>query len=336
VVDGLEPDRTYPYQLSIDGQEIASGQVRTWPETAESCSFIVMGDFGNGGPAQRAIADQVARVVEQRAATANPIRFVLSTGDNIYALWGGPVMAGSGAADADWVPRFFGPYERILSSIPFYPVLGNHDGNETERRGDLDAYLDNFFFPGNRPARWYSFGYGGLIDFFALDTTSHTTAGPPAPAWRKGSEQHRWAEAAIRGSNAPWKLAWMHHPIFNAGPGHEKEWNEKRMKHFLDLFGDAGVQAVFHGHEHNFQVSRSNERSRWVRFIVSGAGGELRTGDVRPQMEEHNIEAWSAQRHFLTVDVTKERMSVTPVGTAPVKAVKADGSAFPLPLIVSK
>ncbi|MBE0657583.1 MAG: metallophosphoesterase [Bryobacteraceae bacterium] len=336
VADGLEPDRSYDYELTIDGRTAGKGRIRTWPAKAASCSFLVFGDFGNGSGDQRKIAEAMARVVKERAATERPIRFILSTGDNIYSVIPGIWLAGSGDRDADWVPRFFAPYKEMLGSIPMYPILGNHDGNESEKRGDLDVYLDNFFFPGNRPARWYTFNFGGLIDFFALDTTRNTERGPKAPVWLAGGEQHKWAERALRGSRAPWKLAYMHHPIFNAGPGHDEEKNYERMKHFLDLFGETGVQAVFQGHEHNLQISRSNERGHGIRFFVTGAGGELRRGDVRAKMESNNIEAWAAQRHFLIVDAGPDRLTVTAAGDEEIRPVRADGAAYTLPVTVER
>ena len=208
--------------------------------------------------------------------------------------------------------------------------------SESEKRGDLAVYLDNFFFPGNRPARWYSFNFGGLIDFFALDTTRITERGPRTPVWLAGKEQHKWAEQAMRASNARWKLVYMHHPIFNAGPRHEKEKNFERMRHFLDLFGETGVQAVFQGHEHNLQISRRNERGHGIRFFVTGAGGELRRGGVRAKMESNNIEAWAAQRHFLIVDAGADKLTVTAAGEEEIRPVRADGSAFEMPVTVDR
>src|SRR5579863_7216716 len=48
VIDGLEPDTPYPYQVQVNGQKIGEGRVRTYPERADKMAFFVIGDFGNG------------------------------------------------------------------------------------------------------------------------------------------------------------------------------------------------------------------------------------------------------------------------------------------------
>lgn len=334
--DGLQPDKEYDYSVSLPGRPVEKGRFRTWPESASQAAFLVIGDWGNGSKQQRRIAEAMTRLVAERAGGPRPIRFVLSTGDNIYSVIPGVFMAGSGSRDSHWGPRFFEPYAAILRSLPFYPVLGNHDGNESERRDDLTVYLDNFFFPGNRPARWYQFHYADLIDFVALDTTENTAQGGPKPAWAPDGEQHRWARESFARLQRPWRIAYMHHPVFNAGPRHNDKDNEKRLAHFVDLFARARVQAVFQGHEHNFQVSEANARSRGIRYFISGAGGELRDGDVRSSMAASNIAGWAPQHHFLLVEVSAERMEVTPMSDSLPAPKRPDGGAFPLPVVVER
>ncbi len=333
-VEGLEPDHEYTYNLRLNGRPVREGRVRTWPEHADRAAFLVVGDWGNGSRHQLEIAAAMTRVVREREKTDNPIRFVISTGDNIYSVIPGVLLAGSGNKDSHWEPRFFGPYREILASLPFYVVLGNHDGNESERRDDLPVQLDNFFFPGNHPARWYRFRYADLMDFIALDSTRNTEQGPKRPVWLEVGPQFAWAREAVKSMTSPWRLAVMHHPVFNAGPGHAEEDNEKRMAHWVDLLAQAGVQAVFHGHEHNFQVSYRNARSRNMRFFVTGAGGELRGGDVRSSMERSNVEGWAPQRHFLLVEVSRNALRVTPLAQEPVRVRRADGSELAVPITV--
>jgi hypothetical protein len=242
------------------------------------------------------------------------------------------VIRGSGSQDRDWEAKFFAPYREVLQQIPFLPSIGNHDGNSSENRGDLAVYLDNFFFPGNRPARWYEFDFGGLADFFSLDTTSNSTTGHPAPMYGPEGEQSRWLERAMAESKAPWKIPYFHHPPFNAGPGHGASYSV--LGHWLNLFQKSGVKVVFSGHEHNYQFSDLSDATGHVRYIVSGAGGELRAGDVRPNMARSHIEGWAPFRHFLVVEIDGGAMRITPISNETFVVRDANGRELPAGLTV--
>lgn len=333
IARGLEPDHEYPYEVEADGKKIGEGKVRTYPEHATRMTFFVIGDYGNGTAAQMHIAQAMWDEYRQLAARGEAVRFVLTLGDNIYADVNlGLRAVHSGDDDADWEPKFFHPYEALLKEIPFYPVLGNHDGNGSENRGDLSTYLDNFFFPGNRPARWYAFRFADLAEFFALDSTNNSETGGTRKVYTANGEEFSWFQKAIGESKAPWKIPYLHHPIFNAGPYHGASYNE--LKHFVQVFQQAGVKVVFSGHEHNFQFSEQGPDTGGIRYVVSGAGGELRDGDVRKKMARAHIEGWAAQRHFLVVRIEGDEMRITAMGDRPVKPVDKNGAEIALPLLV--
>jgi len=335
VADKLEPDREYPYEVALDGRKVGDGKFHTWPEHAASLCFLVLGDYGNGTEAQFQVARAMEREFRKRAAGAMPVRFVITTGDNIYAdLNVGFRAVHSGDSDTDWQDKFFKPYAGLLHEIPFYPSPGNHDGNDTENRRDLSTYLDNFFFPQNRPARWYTFQYADLAQFFSLDSTSNSESGRTHPAYSADGEQFSWFRQELAKANTPWRIPFWHHPVFNAGPFHHASY--KDLQHFLPVFRDGGVKAVFSGHEHNFQFTEQSETTAGVRFVVSGAGGELRHGDVRGKMEKAQIEGWSPELHFLIVEIEGKQMRITPMGVnAVLNPMHADGSVIKMPLIVT-
>lgn len=334
-ISGLDPDRTYSYQVSIGRERIGSGQVRTWPSRAGKLCFFVIGDYGTGGQVQYQVARVMWREFEKRAAGDNPVRFVVTVGDNIYGNISGFLLGilHTGASDLDWTTKFFEPYEQLLARIPWFPTLGNHDCNETESRGDLDAYLDNMPFPGGKPARYYHFNYGGLADFFGLDSTSCTESGAPRAEFLPGGAEYRWMEQQLPKATSPWVIPYFHHPLFNAGPLHPPSMRE--LQSWIPLFQAAHVRAVFSGHEHNFQMSEDDANTFGIRFFISGAGGELRRGDVRKQMKAAHIAAWAPQNHFLVVEIDGKTMSVTPVSFEPMSIVDADGHAVQAPFVVT-
>jgi tartrate-resistant acid phosphatase type 5 len=332
-VSGLRPDTSYPFEVLVNKRRIGGGEVRTYPLRATRMTFFVVGDFGLGDAYQNRVAQAMWREFQRRAGSDNPVRFILSTGDNVYAYINiGAVMPGSGAEDEDWDTKFFRPYQALLQRIPFHPVLGNHDGNGSENRLDLNVYLDNFFFPENRPARYYTFSFGGLADFFALDSTDNTVTGPPAPQYGRDSKEFAWMRQAFASSKAPWKIPYFHHPPFTAGPAHPPSYNE--LRHWVDLFGRTGVKVAFSGHEHNFQFSRDDNVTEHVRYIVSGAGGQLRVGDVTKKMAAAHIEGWAAHRHFLVVEIRGREMRITPVSYEPFTVVDAQHRRIAMPLVI--
>lgn len=332
IVRGLTPDTEYAYRTSVNGVQIGQGRIRTWPLKSERLCFFVIGDWGTAGSLQYQVAGAMKKELDKRAGSPCPVRFVLTTGDNIYGTQLVFGTRNSGRLDTEWGPKFFQPYEGILSAIPFFPVLGNHDGDESENRGDLAAYLDNFFFSGFSPARYYRFSYGGLVDFFALDSTLNSEDGSLRPAYAQGGDQHQWLQKNLAQSEVRWKIPYLHHPPFTAGPRHAA--SNRDLAHFLDAFRQYGVKVVFTGHEHNFQFSMQNAATNEIRYVVSGAGGELRTGNVRSVMQASHIEGWSPQAHFLFVEIEGAEMRILPVSFEPVKVFDSAGKTREMPVRV--
>jgi len=332
-IRNLDPDTPYPYQVEIGGKTVGQGTVRTWPRRATRLAFFVIGDYGSGGAQQRQIADAMRREFVRRRAAGDFVRFVLTVGDNIYADVNlGYLIAGSGNQDRHWAGKFFEPYRELLREIPFLPTLGNHDGNASENRDDLTVYLDNFFFPDNRPARWYTFPYANVAQFIALDSTDNTTAGHPAPAFAPGGDQSKWLARVLSESHVPWKIPYFHHPPFNAGPGHGASLGV--LSHWVALFRSNGVRAVFSGHEHNFQFTEDSDATGHIRYFVTGSGGQLRPGDVRPNMPRAHIEGWSPQYEFAVVEIEGSTMHVTPLANIPVVVRDATGKQIQMPVAI--
>lgn len=335
VAGNLKPDQTYPYDVSIGNQQIGKASIRTWPAKSDHITFFVIGDFGTGNQVQRDVAGAMLQEYRKRASSDSPVRLILGLGDTIYGdvssfLLG---LGHTGKEDRDWGPKFFDPYERLIAEIPFFGILGNHDGNETESHRDMNQFLDNFAYPGGKPARYFRFSYGGLVDFFGLDSTSNTESGPARPFYLEDGQEFHWMQQAFAESQAPWKIPFFHHPLYSAGPLHPP--NTSQLRHWANLFANTGVKVVFSGHEHNLQVSQANAATRGITWVVSGAGGELRHGNVEPNMKAANIAAWAAQNHFLVVEIAGKTMHITPVSFAPMDIRDAAGRVVQPPFVVN-
>src|SRR6187402_1579277 len=89
------------------------GQDLRLPNKQGSIKFAVIGDSGEPGPGQQAVAQQM---VQWR--TKFPFTFTLMMGDNLY----GTERAG------DYEKKFAVPYKALLDGgVKFYASLGNHD-----------------------------------------------------------------------------------------------------------------------------------------------------------------------------------------------------------------
>jgi len=324
-VEGLAPDTIYQYQVIRAGKPIGSGTVRTWPAKSQSLTYFVIGDWGNASSAQYALAGRMEQERKLLEATDSPVRFVLSTGDTIYA---------GGGADRDWDNKFFMPYASTLSSIPFYSVLGNHDGNESESSWDLPAFLDNFFSPAGPMSRYYHFRFADLAEFFALDSTTNQHPGRTYPAYLQDGDQSRWLAEELKQQPSPWRIAVLHHPFFTAGPNHPPML--PKLGHWFQMFRNQGISAIFSGHEHNLQISQRDANTGDMQFIVSGAGGELRRSSILSNMKASHIAAWAPRVHFLLVQIEGDTMSITPKGIVPFNVLDAAGRPVPTPILVPR
>jgi hypothetical protein len=333
-----EADTDYGYELSVDGKPWGDPvyrerdllHFRSFPSEempSPPLAFLVFGDYGTGNEAQRRLAQAMAGLADERERQGRPLRFVLTTGDNLYNRLLG---VNTGADDRQFFVKVLGPYQRLLSRVPIYPALGNHDGSESELREDLDSYRDNFFLPPARlpggafssfPGRFYSFGFGRDVRFLCLDSTTNeeTLAGltwVPLTRNETRSEQLEWLQGELAThAGVATKIAYFHHPLFSAARGGAHA--SPRTALLAPLLEKAGVRLVLSGHHHNFQVSRPHGPAQ-TRYVVTGAGGEvedtLHSAEDLHAMAEEGIEVTNrqAQPSFLLIEAEDGEVRVFP------------------------
>jgi tartrate-resistant acid phosphatase type 5 len=342
-VVGLQPDTDYRYEVIVDGVPWAADEHRDWLPAARGgydlepsgrrydlrfhtfpspgdatprTSFVALGDYGVGTRSdaessrrQRRVADVLDRLVER-----HEVRFVVSLGDNVYQGEHGQVDDESGGEDDDWYSSFYQPYRYVISRVPFYPTVGNHDDAESEG-GDDRAQMDDNFHLANRfgtplggdssdEALFYRVRVGRDLELVCVDTSVATT-GRRRRLFNFAAHR-RWLEETFSGADVRWRIPFSHHPAYTAGPDHGND--DGLIKRVLPMFRRGGVRLALAGHEHNFQVSEADG----MMFVVSGAGGKVDEA-LPDRFREAHTTAWAAQAHLTLVEVDGGRLMLTPI-----------------------
>jgi predicted phosphodiesterase len=194
--------------LSLHAQEL------TLPLKTGSVRFAAIGDMGNGGKEQYAVAGQM---VAYRGKF--PFDFVLMLGDNLIG----------GKEPIDYQNKFELPYKPLLDAgVKFYAVFGNHDVSN-----------EKFYKLFNMNGQQYYTYKKSNVRFFALDSNY------------MDPQQLAWLEKELQNSGSDWKICYFHHPLYSSGAYHG---SSVELRLLLEpLFVKYGVNVVFSGHEHIYE-----------------------------------------------------------------------------------
>jgi hypothetical protein len=305
-------------------------------------SFIAYGDTRGRHDGEQLqaehqlVIESMLATIQARASGADPIRFVVQSGD---AVRSGPVAA-------QWRVSYIPLIERLTrdAGVPYFLAVGNHDVTSTEDVHDpaRAAGLCHYFSANARliPAEGsphriagypdYGFGYGNTF-FIAFD--SNVANDDAQLAWVR-----RELETLDR-RRYPNVVVFIHHPPFSSGPhgGATLERQAAALRtRYMPLFRRHHVQLLLTGHEHLFEhwVERYEDASGPHRLdeIVSGGGGApLYTYRGEPDLRAY-LEAGAAEHvavehlvrpspepganpfHYVIVHVDGDRFGVEVVG----------------------
>ncbi len=194
-----------------------------------------------------------------------PFDLVIMLGDNMYGS----------QRPADFVKKFEAPYAKLLQAgVKFQASLGNHD------RPDNVSYK-----PYNMNGeRYYSYARKN-VRFFALDSTL------------MDAKQLAWLEAALQQAQEAWKICYFHHPLYSNASRHGSSVD---LRVTLEpIFVKHGVDVVFSGHDHVYERVKPQ---KGITYFVSGAAGQLRRGDMRP--EEETAAYFDQDQSFMLAEVS--------------------------------
>jgi len=166
------------------------------------------------------------------------------------------------------------------------PSIGNHEQ-------DGSNYLHYVHLPGKE--RWYSYRVGP-VHVLALDFHYE----------QETEEQFAFARQDLLASTAPWKVVFLHYPVFNIG-GHGTGWGHAA---YLPLFHEAKVDLVMAGHSHIYErfrpVATATGPDAWpITHITTGGGGApLYASYAHPALH-----AQATTNHFVLIEATPTKLT---------------------------
>ncbi|GAB4855462.1 Purple acid phosphatase 8 [Ancistrocladus abbreviatus] len=265
-----------------------------------SLSLLVVGDWGRRGAYnQSQVALQMGKVGDKL-----DIDFIISTGDNFYD------DGLTGVDDAAFEESFSNIYTAQSLQKQWYNVLGNHD-----YRGDVLAQLSPVLR--KLDSRWLclrSFIVNAeFVDFIFMDTTPFVTKyfheKDHTYDWRGVSpvEEYRSnllkdVDAALKESNAQWKIVVGHHTLQSAGHhGNTKELVEQ----LLPILQANDVDLYVNGHDHCLEHISSPDSP--LQFLTSGGGSKAWRGDVKSWNPEE-LKLYYDGQGFMSLQITKTEL----------------------------
>ena len=205
-----------------------------------------------------------------RYRTAFPFEFVVMMGDNLYG----------GETAKDFETKFSDVYKPLLdSNVKFYAALGNHDL-------PIQVNYEHFNMNGKE---YYRFKKGNIA-FYALNSTY------------MDKKQVQWLQDELAKDTSDWKIAFCHHPPYSSAGKHG---SDKQLREILEpIFVKYGMNVVLTGHDHVYERIKPQ---KGIYYFVSGAGGKLRSGDVRdnsPLTEK----AYDRDMHFMLFEAVGNQL----------------------------
>lgn len=174
-----------------------------------------------------------------------------------------------GRRKSDWLQDFFPNGHILMSRVPVYTVIGNHEDNSP-------LYYQYMVAP--PPEYYYTFKYGNT-QFFMIDSNRDL---------KEGSEQYNWLEWELAKSTATWKIAMHHHPPYSSDSNDHgntayslSTLGVANVRNLVPLYERFGLDFCLFGHTHLYERSwpvlddRINIKNGVTYINSGGAGGGL-------------------------------------------------------------
>ncbi|HMO38281.1 MAG TPA: metallophosphoesterase [Saprospiraceae bacterium] len=279
-LDSLKAETNYFWQVTSiteKGDTLRSEvySFKTAVQDSSAYMFALIGDTQRNSSTPWAWG-KIAGLVWQKRPN-----FVIHVGD----------LVDQGLKKTDWTEHFFPFGHPLMSRVPVYPVLGNHEN-------DSPLYYQYIVAP--QPEYYYTFTYGNA-QFFMLDSNRDLD---------DDSEQYKWLEWELAKSNATWKIVAHHHPPYSSdnddyGDSFREisDLGDEKVRNLIPLYERYGVDFCLFGHTHLYErtwpmlENRINMKEGVVYINSGGAGGMIE--NFAPTRSWFTLEM-QAVHHFCT------------------------------------
>lgn len=287
-IEGLEPETQYFYRVETVDESDRSVASNT---STFSTAVLEVTPFAFAVISDTQFNPVVAGKLSKLAWAQRP-SFLLHPGD----------LVDTGVNDSHWTQHFFPGMHELISRVPMYPVLGNHEQNASN-------YYEYMSLPD--PEYYYEFPYGNA-QFFMIDTNRNV--GPD-------SEQYKWLDDALGKSDATWKFVCHHHPPYSSDENdygdlwktNKSSRGDLRARQLSALYDKHEVDVVWNGHIHSYERTWPVREGKAVAdggpiyMIVGGGGGNLETpGPYRPFFQNQLRRA----HHYVMVHINGPKLEL--------------------------
>ena len=292
-LQGLKSDEVYYYQVINIGK---SGDTLKGPVTSltipnyyqSPVTFTALGDSQGNPKVWGRISELMLRETPQ---------FIIHAGDLVQY----------GPHQDDWTEEFFRPASKLLSHVPLYPTIGNHEMNDPKFYQYYNLPNDNAFYSIKK----------GDVRIISIDTNKDMLP---------GSAQYRKLELLLANTKEKWKIIVHHHPIFNSDmASYRSSLMAKPIKgdpnilHLKTLYDNYGVDIVLAGHIHGYERTQPIYKNHidndlgTVHIITGGAGGRLRFQAPAKNWFSAKIRKTN---HFLNFSIWKNTLTMEAIDTS--------------------
>lgn len=296
VMVGVADDQGLYRQVLYAGELWGPLRVRTL-SVDRSVRFGVFGDSGFGSRVTYNLAERMAQ---------EDLDFVIHTGDVVYNI--------EDNADAFEAFRlkWYLPLKPLLTQMPVYPVVGNHDVElEAMWEGQpfyyraFPSFTDPDFVASDNEGRnqWYAFGVGE-VQFLMLD--SQTFFGEDGHG-----AQNEWLADRLVDERFTYTVATLHVAPYTSS-NHRYDGQQIQFV-WMPMFEEDNVRLVLSGHSHNYERLIYNG----ITYIVSGGGSEV----LYPLLTQLPFsQTFAAESHYVVLEIDSEQIHT--------RAVNVDGETI--------